>query len=64
MRRHIFDHDRLRGGGTRAARFARIERAGLANPAAKQLQRRPLKARADARLREYLRLARGPKTWR
>ena len=59
MKRHVFDHDKLRSDRARAGRFLRIERQSRANPASKELQRRALCEPEMARLRAFLRIARG-----
>lgn len=59
MRRHIFDHDKLRSDRARAGRFLQIERKARAHPASKELQRRALGGPAAARLRAFVRIARG-----
>ncbi|MGC9369128.1 MAG: hypothetical protein ACP5DX_06260 [Paracoccaceae bacterium] len=59
MKRHIFDHDKLRSDRARAGQFLQIERKARANPASKELQRRALSEPDTARLRAFLRIARG-----
>jgi hypothetical protein len=59
MRRHIFDHEKLRDERARSGHFLQIERQARANPASKELQRRAPGERGAARLRAFLRIARG-----
>jgi len=59
MRRHIFDHEKRRNGRARSEHFLQIERQARASPASKELQRRAPDGATAARLRAFLRIARG-----
>ncbi|WP_212522833.1 hypothetical protein [Actibacterium sp. MT2.3-13A] len=59
MHRHIIDHDKQRSDRARAERFLQIERQERAHPASKELQRRAPGGTGAARLRAFLRIARG-----